>query len=99
MRKQSHQIDIPFTPPPKYSLTDPHAQLNLSSSLDNKLGAHRVQPVPIELPQRKIKSNASFTLEKLLRDRRQNETVKRVGKSSPKNLKLPNINRSQINNP
>ena len=99
MRRRSHHIDIPSTPPPKYSLVDPSSHLNLSSSLDNKLGSHRAHPPPIELPHRKIKSNASFTLEKLLKDKPTGESVKRTGKSSPKNLKLPNINRSQIENP
>lgn len=61
MRRRSYQLDSISAPKYKYSFNDKTYDLNVSSSLDNKLGVQRVKETSLMLPD-KIKPNANFTL-------------------------------------
>jgi hypothetical protein len=60
MRRRSYALNSFNTPKYKYSFNDKTYDLNLSSSLDDKLGAHRAKEVSL-IPN-KMKEAGNFTL-------------------------------------
>lgn len=65
MRRNSYQVEGGPVPKYKYSFNDKTFDLNISSSLESKIGATRAKAPSLILHER-IKSNASFTLDKLI---------------------------------
>jgi len=95
MRRRSYELDSINSSKYKYSFNDKTYDLNLSSSLDNKLGAHRVKEASL-IPD-KMKEAGNFTLEKLLgKGKFGNELVKLQKKNINNELKLPILKKREI---
>jgi hypothetical protein len=65
MRRRSYQLDSISAPKYKYSFNNKTYDLDVSTSLDNNIGAYRARENSLALPA-KIKSTSNFTLDKLI---------------------------------
>ena len=88
MRRRSYQLESQSAPKYKYSFNDKTFDLSLSTSLDNKIGATRAQPL---LLQDQIKSKSNFTLDKLIAKNRFQPLAKTDPKAVKNELKLPSL--------
>ena len=82
MRRRSYQLDSVSAPKYKYSFNNKTYDLDVSSSLDNRIGAYRARENSLALPA-KVKSTNNFTLDKLIgKNKADNETDKNNSKNN-----------------
>ena len=91
MRRKSYQLDSMSAPKYKYSFNNKTYDLDVSSSLDNKIGAYRMRENSLNLPE-KAKPTANFTLDKLVgKNKLDHEVNKNNSKAIKNELKLPSL--------
>jgi len=83
MRRKSYQLDSISAPKYKYSFNNKTYDLDVSTSVDNKIGAYRARENSLNFPE-KVKSTNNFTLDKLIG---KNKIGNEVDKNNSKSIK------------